>query len=210
MNTQTETWTTRIGNGLPGTGMPRRMVIHTEPPLACGAPALQLSPAAAQGLFQQLGDAHSDGIDTALILTTAVALNPSWQPGDIVLVNDHVNLLGHNPLMDIAVPPRHRFVDPKGLYPNHLRQQAASLLKGHVTIREGIYFAVPGQSDEESLRALGADMAGPGLVQCALLAAMAGISVLGVVFLTSTGSLSPGWFEETTTEFVTKLTGSAT
>jgi purine-nucleoside phosphorylase len=124
----------------------------------------------------------------ALVLTNAAGgINPDYQPGDLVLINDHINLQGTNPLNgpnDERFGPR--FPDMNEPYnPRYrqLAQEAAGELG--IPLREGVYAAVPGPSYETPaeiryLHSIGADMVGMSTVPETIVARHMGIGVLGI------------------------------
>lgn len=104
----------------------------------------------------------------ALVLTDTVgALNPSWAVGDAVCVDDHLNLLGENPLIgpNIEVDGP-RFPEMSQPYDAELSALAdAVALSQGVVLRRGIYAALPGPgprtpAERRMLRVLGAEMVG--------------------------------------------------
>src|SRR5206468_1891441 len=94
-------------------------------------------------------------------------LHPLWSPGDLMLIADHINLLGANPLVgpnDDRLGPR--FPDMSEAYDSGLRALARAVaLERGITLREGVYVAVTGpnletRAEYRMLRALGADEIG--------------------------------------------------
>jgi len=118
-------------------------------------------------------------------------MHPLWPAGDLVLLTDHINLLGDNPLVGVndgAVGPR--FPDMSEAYDPELRQLAreAALTLG-IPLHEGVYAAVPGPNLEtpaeyRMLRAVGADVVGMSTVPEVIVAVHAGMRVLGVSLIT--------------------------
>jgi len=126
----------------------------------------------------------------ALILTCAAgSLDPANGPGSLVLISDHINLQGFNPLVgpnDDAIGPR--FPSLAGLYDADLRArlQAAS----PEPLAEGVYLAVSGPSFEtpaeiRAFRTLGADLVGMSTVPEAIVAAHCGLPVAAVAAVTN-------------------------
>lgn len=119
-----------------------------------------------------------------VVLSSAVGgVDPSLRTGELVLVADHINLLGANPLrgpnLDEMGP---RFPDLSHLYTPRLRTLARQL---GGELREGVYAAMPGPSYEtpaevRMLRILGADLVGMSLVPEAIAAGHAGMEVLAI------------------------------
>lgn len=118
-------------------------------------------------------------------------MHPLWQPGDLMLLADHINLLGDNPLVgpnDDDVGPR--FPDMSEPYSERLRTLARAVaLERGITLREGVYVAVTGpnletRAEYRMLRQLGADAVGMSTVPEVIAAVHAGMEVLGVSIIT--------------------------
>ena len=99
-----------------------------------------------------------------LILTNAAGgINPDYSPGDLVLIRDHINLMGTNPLIGPVDPESGvRFPDMTEPYDSDLRAQAKSVDPG---LKDGVYAALTGPSYEtpaeiSMLRSAGADLVG--------------------------------------------------
>lgn len=120
-----------------------------------------------------------------LILTSAVGgIDPTFVTGDIVLISDHLNLIGANPLrgrnLDELGP---RFPDLSQLYSPRMRAVAHAVASE--PLREGVYGAMPGPSYEtpaeiRMLGVLGAHVVGMSMVPEAIAAAHVGMEVLGI------------------------------
>jgi len=134
-----------------------------------------------------------------LILTNAAGgINTRLAHGALMIIDDHINLLGTNPLAgenDDRVGPR--FPDMSEVYSARLRglADAAAMDRG-VPVSHGVYVAVPGPSYETPaeirfLRAIGADAVGMSTVPEAIAARHMGLEVLGVSCITNmaTGAL---------------------
>jgi xanthosine phosphorylase len=128
-----------------------------------------------------------------LILTNAAgSLRPEIEPGSIVLIEDHLNLLGHNPLVgpnDAAVGVR--FPDMTEVYDRGLRARAQAVAaRLGVPLRAGVYLATLGPSFEtpaeiRAFRALGAELVGMSAVPEAISARHCGLKVLGFSIVTN-------------------------
>jgi len=124
----------------------------------------------------------------ALVLTNAAGgIHPDYRPGDLVLISDHINLQGTNPLNgpnDDRFGPR--FPDMSEAYSLRYRQLAQdSARELGIPLREGVYAAVPGPSYETPaeiryLRSIGADMVGMSTVPETIVARHMGIGILGI------------------------------
>jgi len=131
------------------------------------------------------------GIQDLLLTNAAGGVSPSLRAGDFMLLTDHVNLMGTNPLRGAPVPGRPRFVDLTRVYDRRL----AGLLRraGRACgfkLRSGVYLAVGGPSYETpaEIRAfarLGADAVGMSTVPEAIVARQCGLNVAGLSCITN-------------------------
>jgi purine-nucleoside phosphorylase len=131
------------------------------------------------------------GIRTLVVSNACGGMNPLWAPGDLMLIADHINLLGANPLvgpnLDEVGP---RFPDMSAAYDPELQRIAAEVaLEQRVPLRRGVYVAVPGPNLEtpaeyRMLRAMGADVVGMSTVPEVIAAVHAGLRVLGLSIIT--------------------------
>jgi len=133
------------------------------------------------------------GATTLVVSNACGGMHPLWNPGDLVLLADHINLLGDNPLL--GPPPdagtgEPRFPDLSAAYDPALRALARAVaLERKLTLREGVFAAVPGPSLEtraeyRMLRAMGADVVGMSTVPEVIAAVQAGMRVLGLSIIT--------------------------
>jgi purine-nucleoside phosphorylase len=127
------------------------------------------------------------GIKTLIVTNAAGGLNPLFKAGDLMLICDHLNLMGGNPLagdnVDAWGP---RFPDLSQVYDRPLRERTeAAARRLGIGLRQGVYVAVLGPSLETPaetrfLRAIGADAVGMSTVPEVIAAVHAGLRVLGV------------------------------
>lgn len=139
------------------------------------------------------------GCQVLLVTNAAGGVNPSYTPGELVLLADHLNLLGSSPLRgenDDRVGPR--FPDMTRVYDSALRRVAhAAAAELGLSLREGVYACSPGPNYEtpaevRMLRALGADLAGMSTVPEVIAALHMGARVLGISCVTNLAAgLSP-------------------
>ena len=131
------------------------------------------------------------GAKTLIVSNACGGLNPLWSPGDLMLIADHINLLGDSPLVgpnDDRLGPR--FPDLSAPYDAGLRALARRVAAdGKVTLREGVYVAVTGpnletRAEYRFLRAIGADVVGMSTVPEVVVAVHGGMRVLGLSIIT--------------------------
>jgi purine-nucleoside phosphorylase len=134
---------------------------------------------------------HTLGARTLVVSNACGGMHPLWAPGDLVLLSDHINLLGDNPLIganDERFGPR--FPDMSAPYDPDLRALARSTaLELGIVLREGVYVAVPGpnletRAEYRMLRTMGADVVGMSTVPEVIVAVHQGMRVMGVSIIT--------------------------
>jgi purine-nucleoside phosphorylase len=134
---------------------------------------------------------HALGASTLIVSNACGGMQPLWAPGDLVLLADHINLLGDNPLVgpnDERLGPR--FPDLSAAYDLELRVLAREVaLELGITLREGTYVAVAGpnletRAEYRMLRAIGADVVGMSTVPEVIVANHEGMRVLGISIIT--------------------------
>jgi purine-nucleoside phosphorylase len=131
------------------------------------------------------------GAETLIVSNACGGMHPLWERGDLMLIADHINLLGDSPLIgpnDPALGPR--FPDMSVAYDADLRSLARSVAASQgQALREGVYIAVAGPSLEtraeyRMLRAMGADVVGMSTVPEVIVARHGGMRVLGLSIIT--------------------------
>ncbi|HWQ08413.1 MAG TPA: purine-nucleoside phosphorylase [Holophaga sp.] len=126
------------------------------------------------------------GVKAVLHTNAAGAVNRDYRVGDLMLISDHINLQGTNPLIGPNVEPGPRFLDVTEAYDLGLRRQLiAAAGATRQTLREGVYLALTGPSFEtpaeiRAFRVLGADAVGMSTVPEVLVARHEGMKVAGV------------------------------
>ena len=135
--------------------------------------------------------AHALGARTLFVSNAAGGIRRAFRPGDLMLVRDHINLMGRNPLAGPAQPGEARFPDMSDPYDHgllaRLRDAAAA---SRLTVVEGVYAAVLGPSYEtpaevRMLERIGADAVGMSTVPEVLAARALGMRVAGVSCITN-------------------------
>ena len=135
------------------------------------------------------------GIEILVLTNAAGGLRPDWQTGDLMLINDHINLTGMtgaNPLMgpnDESFGPR--FPGMSQAYDLELRQRAQQVAaENGITLREGVYVCLSGPNFEtpaeiRMLRVMGADAVGMSTAHEVVVARHAGIRVMACSGITN-------------------------
>ena len=132
------------------------------------------------------------GVRRFIITNAAGCVNTDWNAGELMLISDHINLSGNNPLigknLDEFGP---RFPDMTYTYSKELREKLteAAAAKG-IKLREGVYAMFTGPSFETPAeirfaRAIGADAVGMSTVPEAIIANHAGREIIGISFLSN-------------------------
>ena len=132
------------------------------------------------------------GVKTLILTNAAGGINTAFKPGTLMVIDDHINLLGSNPL----VGPNDdrfgfRFPDMTEVYSKRLRDIADVAAKAReVFVTHGVYVAVHGPSYETPaeirfLRTIGADAVGMSTVPEALVARQMRMDVLGISCITN-------------------------
>jgi purine-nucleoside phosphorylase len=154
------------------------------------------------------------GAKTLVVSNVSGGMHPLWSTGDLVLISDHINLLGDNPLVGPNVEAEGpRFPDMSAAYDRELRQMARAVaVENKIVLREGVYVAVPGPNLETAaeyrmLRALGADIVGMSTVPEVITAVHQGMRVLGLSIITD--NCLPDALEPTSVEQIIAVARAA-
>jgi purine-nucleoside phosphorylase len=132
------------------------------------------------------------GIKLLIVSNAAGGLNPNFVCGDVMVIDDHINLLNRNPLIgvnDDQLGPR--FPDMSAPYDRRLGDRALAIARREDFVcHRGVYVAMLGPTYEtraeiRMLRYIGADAAGMSTVPEAIVAAHAGLRVLGLSTITN-------------------------
>jgi purine-nucleoside phosphorylase len=141
------------------------------------------------------------GIGTLIVTNAAGGLNPAFQAGDLMLITDHINLIGMaglNPLRgpnDPELGPR--FVDMSQAYDLKLQETALRVAKGlGFPLHQGVYICLAGPSfetpaDLKVLRMIGVDAVGMSTVPEVTVARQAGMRVLGISGISNVAVIEP-------------------
>jgi purine-nucleoside phosphorylase len=131
------------------------------------------------------------GVETLLVSNACGGMNPFFKRGDVMLMVDHINLLGDNPLIgknEDELGPR--FPDMSEPYNLKLIDLAEDIaLENKIKVQKGVYVAVPGpnletRAEYRFLRATGADVVGMSTIPENIVANQMGIKVLGISIIT--------------------------
>jgi len=127
------------------------------------------------------------GVKVLIITNTAGGLNPDFSAGDLMVINDHLNFIGANPLRGANREEwGPRFPDLSQAYSRRLMTVAHAAAQGlQIPLRDGVYVAIPGPSLETPaetrfLRQCGADAVGMSTVPEVIVAVHAGLEVLAL------------------------------
>ncbi|AIM15509.1 MULTISPECIES: purine-nucleoside phosphorylase [Neobacillus] len=127
------------------------------------------------------------GVEVLIVTNAAGGVNESFEPGDLMIISDHINNMGTNPLIGpndnrLGV----RFPDMSEAYTKELRVLAKEIAdRLQINVKEGVYFGNPGPVYEtpaeiRMIRTLGGDAVGMSTVPEVIVARHSGIKVLGI------------------------------
>jgi len=133
----------------------------------------------------------ANGTDTLIVSNACGGMNPNYKRGEIMLINDHINMLGDNPLIgpnDDELGPR--FPDMSEPYTERLLEIAENVaLEKGIKMHQGVYLALSGPTLETKaeyryLRLIGADVVGMSTVPEVIAAVHMNMEVLGISVIT--------------------------
>lgn len=132
------------------------------------------------------------GVKTLVLTNAAGGVNYNFNPGDLMLITDHINHSGANPLVGANLPEfGPRFPDVSDLYSRELRATIRAKAAAHgIELQQGVYMMFSGPNYEtpaevRMARIVGADAVGMSTVPEALVAAQCGIRVVGISCITN-------------------------
>ena len=154
------------------------------------------------------------GAEVLVVSNACGGMHPLWGPGDLMLIADHINLLGDSPLVGANDPELGpRFPDMSAPYDAALRELAREVAaERRIALREGVYVAVAGpnletRAEYRMLRTLGADVVGMSTVPEVIVAVHGGMRVLGVSIITD--QCLPDALEPASLEKIIAVAGGA-
>ena len=134
---------------------------------------------------------NSLGVQTLFITNAAGGIHRDYNPGDFMLLSDHINLLGTNPLIGSQGDKGVYFPDMSEVYDSTLRTEICNWAEANkIELKEGVYLATTGPSYEtpaeiRAFASLGADAVGMSTVPEAIVARKLGMRVLGISCITN-------------------------
>ena len=132
------------------------------------------------------------GVNTLIVLNASGGINPSLNTGDIMVIADHINLTGSNPLIGPNVDEwGPRFPDMTQVYdPKLIAVAEEAALENGIPVQKGVYVGLPGPSLETRaeirfLKTIGADAVGLSTIPEVIAAAHGGMAILGLSVITN-------------------------
>jgi purine-nucleoside phosphorylase len=135
------------------------------------------------------------GVDTLITSNATGGLNPSFRVGDIMLVNDHINLMGDNPLKGPNDSSGPRFLDVTNAYDSELRNLAKMFcMNNDIRCSEGVLVAISGPNYESPaeykfMKIIGGDAVGMSTIPEVLVARHCGMKVFSMSLITNLNTI---------------------
>lgn len=133
------------------------------------------------------------GIETLFVSNASGGMNPEFQIGDLMIIDDHINFFPEHPLLGKNFPTGPRFPDMHEAYDKKLRDLADDIAKEKgIDAKHGVYVGVQGPTFEtpaeyRMYRVLGGDAVGMSTVPEVIVARHCGIKVFGISIITDLG-----------------------
>ena len=130
-------------------------------------------------------------IKVLIVTNAAGGINPQFNPGDLMIIEDHINLMGVNPLVGMTDNSAVKFVDMSQAYSTRLREKLDNAaVKSQIAVRRGVYLATTGPSYEtpaevKAFAWIGADAVGMSTVPEVIVARYHNIEVAGISCITN-------------------------
>ena len=154
------------------------------------------------------------GIETLFVSNASGGLNPEFKVGDIMVINDHINMFGTNPLLGPNMNEfGPRFPDMSESYSKRLMKMAFDIAaKNNISLKQGVYVGTSGPTFEtpaeyKMFRVLGGDAVGMSTVPEVIVARHMGMECFGISIITDSGV--PGEIGEVSHEEVQKVAAAA-
>ena len=154
------------------------------------------------------------GIDTLFVSNASGGLNPGFKVGDIMVISDHINMFGTNPLLGPNMKEfGPRFPDMSEVYSKRLMKEAFELARiNNISLKQGVYVGTAGPTFEtpaeyKMFRILGGDAVGMSTVPEVIVARHMGMECFGISIITDSGV--PGEIVEVSHEEVQKVAAAA-
>jgi purine-nucleoside phosphorylase len=134
---------------------------------------------------------HALGVTTVLLTNAAGGIRRTFRPGSLMLITDHLNMMGRNPLVGALVPGDERFPDMSDPYDGALRALARRVAQEQkIALEEGVYAGLLGPSYEtkaeiEMMKRIGADAVGMSTVPEVIAARACGMKCIGISTITN-------------------------
>jgi purine-nucleoside phosphorylase len=135
------------------------------------------------------------GVENLIITCAVGAINKKYNPGDVVVIEDHINFMGNNPLIGKHYDEfGDRFPDMTNIYDKKVINKILKTAKNNkISVHKGVYFAVSGPSYEtpaeiNAYRKLGGDVVGMSLVPEAIVANQIGIKTVALTYVSNKAS----------------------